>query len=153
MTFHRFDEFADVLEGEIDAGEAHPGDPVDGLEGFHDPFPNFFGGDFRDEGGGELSLDRVDDREPVFVADGALLAGAVEASENFVAIPWFLSSILFEDDRKGELRVFEGREASGAGLTFTAASNGVALTNESAIDNASIAVSATGATHRPSSGH
>ena len=143
-----FFELADVFEVAIDAGEADVGYGVEFLQLFHDEFANLAGGSFAVGGVHEEGFGGVDDGFEVERGDGAFLAGAEEAGEDFGALEFFAAAIFFDDHVGDFVDAFVGGEAALTLFALAAAANGIRLFAFAAVYDAVLGEGTEGAFHQ-----
>jgi len=135
-------ELGDVLEVEIDRGEADVGDSVEYLEVVHDELADLGGGAFALGCVHEEGLACVDDGLEPRGGDGALFAGAQQAAENLLALKALAAAVFFDDHVGNFVDALVGGEAAVALLAFTAAADGVGLFAFARVDYAVLSESA-----------
>jgi hypothetical protein len=132
---------------QIDAGKAQVRDVIELEQLFHDKV--------SDPSHGHLSLghfpervfDAVNDGIERFRRDRALLTGATETHEDFVARERFASPISFNEEREHDLKALIGGEARFALQALSPPPNGVACLALATVDDLGVRLAAAWASH------
>src|SRR5699024_825971 len=95
-----------------------------------------------------VTFDAGDDAALLFAGDGPFLAGTFESAEDFIAVPRFFASVGFDDGRQWKFGVFVGGESPFAFFARASSTDGVSVSDESAVDDPGIVVTTSRAAHR-----
>ncbi len=118
-------EFLDVFEVEIDGGKPYIGDFVVATQAVHDELANFAGLALALGGLDDKSLGFVDDLLELADGHGALLAGAHQAVEHFLAVKTLAASVFLYHHVRDFVDTLVGGEALFALQAFAAAADGI----------------------------
>src|ERR1700687_1640973 len=125
QVFQLGHEFLDVFKIEIDRGESYIRDFVVAAQAVHDEFADFAGFALALGGLDDESLGFVDDLLELADGYGALLAGAHEAVEHFLAVKTLAASVLLYHHVWNFVDALVGGEAFFALQAFAAAADGI----------------------------
>ena len=118
-----FDEFLDVFELSVDAGESNICDFVDGAELFHNRFAEESGIDFRVELAFYKRFDSSDHFVYLLCRNGAFPAGFLDAGTELGSVVWNADAVPFDDFQSVLFDAFVGRKAPIARQTQSTATN------------------------------
>src|SRR6266568_4269343 len=119
------DQIVEGFEASIDAGEAHVGHLIEAAEALGDQLADDLAGDFLVVVAVDVFFNFIHEAFELFEFDGAFVAGAFEAGEQFLPVEGDSSSIFF-NDRQADvfLDAFVGGEALFAMEAEAAAADG-----------------------------
>src|SRR5690606_24019624 len=124
-ALHFAEEFVHGGELAVDAGEAHVGDLVELAQAAHDRLADPGDGHFLLEDALRLVLHLLGQALEGGLGHGTLVAGALEAGDDLLAIPRHAPAVLLDDrEFHALLDAFVGGEAFLAAQALPAASNG-----------------------------
>jgi hypothetical protein len=128
------EELRNVLEFQINRGEADIGDLIEIFETAHDHLADFGGVSFTFRGRLDIGFDGVDDRLQFAGGDGALFASAEESGHDLVAVERFPASVFLNYHVRDFIDSFIAREAAFAFQAFSAPANGVPFSRFTRVD-------------------
>src|SRR5690606_1772853 len=81
VAVYRLNKLVDILKGEVDTGEAHPGDAIESAEFIHHQLADHTGADLTLQRRSDVAFDAFDDGAAVFTGHRPFLTGALNAAQ------------------------------------------------------------------------
>jgi hypothetical protein len=128
-------ELVYILEGAINGGETDVSHVIQLVEFLNHFLSDDYSRYFLLASLLAVLLNPVDQGFHLLNTDRTLLAGFLDPGKDFFAVKLFAASILFDQERKGLLDSFVGREPFAATETFTATPSAIPLLIQAGIDN------------------